>query len=411
MLVSLFLTNTYRATTRLMPPEDQSGSKATLAMLAGMASKTVGVDISQLAGDLLGAHNTGAMYLGILYSHTAQENIVDKFDLMSAYGHPWLHHRAQKDDACKELEFNTEASQDRKSGIIIISVTDQDPKRAAALANGYVNELNRLLASVSTSAAGREREFLERRLIEVKKDLDDSEAQLSQFSSANATVDPQIQGKATVEAVAELEGELIATESQLRGLQTIYTPANIRVRSLKARIAELRKQIGVLSGSTIKDVASSSDDSSGSDIPFPSLRQLPLLGARYAELFRRAKIEETVFQVLTQQYEVAKVQEAKETPTARVLDSAEVPVRKWAPHRGLLTIMGGMGGLLLACLVVMGNDLWKQRDANDPRKRFISDVHAHVRNYKVLRWIRSGSRKLVKRPYGTWQKWRNNGSN
>src|SRR5439155_20361667 len=79
MLVSLFLTNTYRATTRLMPPEDQSGSKATLAMLAGMASKTVGVDISQLAGDLLGAHNTGAMYLGILYSHTAQENIVDKF--------------------------------------------------------------------------------------------------------------------------------------------------------------------------------------------------------------------------------------------------------------------------------------------------------------------------------------------
>ena len=412
MLASFLVHNTYRSTTRLMPPEDQSTGKAALSMMAGMASKTVGLGGSDVGilGDFLGSHNTGAVFLGVLQSRTALESVVDRFDLTSAYGNPWLHQRIQREDACKLLEFNTEASQDRKSGIIAISVTDRDPKRAAALADGYVDELNRLLASVSTSAAGREREFLEHRLVEVKKDLDDAMAQLSEFSSKNTTLDPQIQGKATVEAVATLEGELIAAESQLRGLQTIFAPENVRVRSLQARITELKKKLASLSGTAIDDSSLSANDGSTAEMPFPSLRQLPLLGAKYTDLYRRAKIEETVYQVLTQQYEIAKVQEAKETPSARVLDHAEVPLRKWGPHRGILTIVGGISGVLLACLVVVGTDLWRRWDIADPRKMFVSDICAHVQNYKMLRWMRLNSLKLIDESHSTWQRWHDNGS-
>jgi uncharacterized protein involved in exopolysaccharide biosynthesis len=412
MLASFLVHNTYRSTTRLMPPEDQSTGKAALSMMAGMASKTVGLggaDVG-LIGDVLGSHNTGAVFLGVLQSHTALEGVVDRFDLTSAYGNAWLHQRIQRDDACKQLEFNTETSQDRKSGIITISVTDRDPKRAAALADGYVDELNRLLASVSTSAAGREREFLEHRLVEVKKDLDDAIAQLSEFSSKNTTLDPQIQGRATVEAVATLEGELIAAESQLRGLQAIFAPENVRVRSLQARVAELRKKLASLSGNVPDDSSLSANDASTGDIPLPSLRQLPLLGAKYTDLYRRAKIEETVYQVLTQQYETAKVEEAKETPSARVLDRAEVPRRKWGPHRGILTMVGAVAGFLLACLVVVGTDLWKRWDVADPRKIFVSDIGAHLQNYKMLRWMRLSSLKLIDESHSTWQKWHDNGS-
>lgn len=411
LIVALLTPNTYRSTTRLMPPEDQSGTKANLAMMAGMASKASGggSDLGMLAGDLLGSHTSGDLFVGILHSRTAQENIVDQFDLTSAYGVPWLHLRVQKDDACKRLELSTETSQERKSGIISISVTDRDPKRAAALADGYVDQLNRLLATVSTSAAGRERQFLERRLLEVKKDLDESVAQLSQFSSKNTTFDPVVQGKATVEAVAALEGELIAAQSQLSGLQTIYTAENMRVRSLQARVTELRRQLDALSGRT-EGSSIPSLDASDSPLPFPSLRQLPLLGAKYADLFRRAKIQETVYQVLTQQYEMAKVQEAKEIPTVRVLDHPEVPLRKWGPHRGLLTLMGGVAGLLLGCLLVIGNDRWERWDINDPRKIFFLDFYARLQQQRMWRWMQSARSKVEQVSHDRWQKWHNNGS-
>lgn len=413
LIFALLTPNTYRSTTRLMPPEDQSGTKANLAMMAGMASKATGSggsDLGMLAGDLLGSHTSGDLFVGILHSRTAQENIVDQFDLTSAYGIPWLHLRVQRDDACKRLEMSTETSQERKSGIISISVTDNDPRRAAALADGYVDQLNRLLATVSTSAAGRERQFLERRLTEVKKDLDESVAQLSQFSSKNTTFDPVVQGKATVEAVAALEGELIAAQSQLSGLQTIYTAENMRVRSLQARVTELRKQLDALSGRTGEGSSIPSLDASDSPLPFPSLRQLPLLGAKYADLFRRAKIQETVYQVLTQQYEMAKVQEAKEIPTVRVLDHPEVPLRKWGPHRGLLTLMGGVAGLLLGCLLVIGNDKWERWDVNDPRKVFFLDFYARLRRQRMWRWMQSARHKVEQASHDRWQKWRNNGS-
>jgi uncharacterized protein involved in exopolysaccharide biosynthesis len=399
LCIALLLPTTYRSTTLLMPPDDQSGAKANLAMMAGMASKVSGGgsgDLGMMASDLLGTRSSGDLYLGVLHSRSAQDNMVKQFDLTAVYGIPWFHLRVPKDDARKQLEFNTETSQDRKSGMISISVVDRDPNRAAALTDAYVDQLNRLLATVSTSAAGREREFLQQRLTEVKKNLDQETTELSQFSSNTTTFDPLEQGKATVAAVAALEGELIAAESQLRSLQTIYTADNVRVRSLQARVTELKKQLGALSGRS--SIASSdSTEATSTDIPFPSLRQLPLLGATYLGLFRRVKIEETVYQLLTQQYELAKVQEAKEIPVARVLDRAEVPLRKWGPHRLVLTIIGAMVGLLFGSLFVVGRDRWKEWDPSEPRKIFISEAYGTFCNWRIAKVITQVLRRASRR--------------
>jgi len=376
-VAGLLMPNTYRSTTRLMPPDKQNASS-----LAAWASRVAGSDLGFLADDLPGTQSTGALFVGVLNSRTTRENIVEQFQLTKVYGRSWLHRQADEEDACKQLEHNTEISEDRKSGIITISVVDHDRQRAAVLASGYVDQLNRLIATLSTSAAGRERQFLEQRLTEIKKDLDEATRRLSEFSSQNATLDPKEQGRATVDAAAKLQGELMAAESELRGLETMYTTNNVRVDSLRARIAELKKQLGNLSGKTGASEFSSVD-STNSDMPFPSIRQLPRLDATYVDLLRRAKIEETVYQALTQQYEMAKVQETKEIPTVRVLDKANVPKKKWGPHRLQLAIMGAMAGLLFGCAWVIATDQWEKRDLQDPYKVFISDVVSHIRGHQL----------------------------
>jgi len=322
------------------------------------------------------------LFVGVLNSRTTREEIVEQFQLTRVYGHPWLHLQAEEEDACKELEDNTEISEDHKSGIITISVIDHDRQRAAAMAGGYVDQLNRSMATLSTSAAGREREFLEQRLVEIKKDLDEATRRLSEFSSQNVTLDPAEQGRATVDAAAKLQGELMAAESELRGLETMYTTNNVRVDSLRARIAELKKQLGNLSGKAGTREFSFLD-TANSDMPFPSIRQLPQLNTTYVDLFRRARIEETVYQALTQQYEMAKVQETKEIPTVRVLDKANIPRKKWGPHPLQLAILGAVAGLLLGCAWGIAADRWEKRDRQDPYKVFVSDVVCHIRGHQL----------------------------
>jgi capsule polysaccharide export protein KpsE/RkpR len=188
-----------------------------------------------------------------------------------------------------------------------------------------VEELNRLVADLSTSSARRERVFLEERLQGVSRDLEDAEKNFSQFASKNSAIDVKEQGKAMVEAAATLQGQLIAAQSQLEGFREIYTDNNPRVRTIKARIDELRRQLEKLGGKG----ESSTDVSSGSgESLYPSIRKLPLLGVTYADLYRRTRVQEAVFETLTKEYEMAKVQEAKEIPTVKVLDTPNVPDRK-----------------------------------------------------------------------------------
>src|SRR4029077_17838323 len=130
------------------------------------------------------------------------------------------------EDARKELSQNTGASEDRKSGIITLTVIDRDRQRARAMATAYVEELNRLVSELSTSSAHRERVFLEERLKAVKQELDIASGEFSQFASQNSAINIPEQGKAMVEEAALLQGQLIAAESELKGLSEIYTANN-----------------------------------------------------------------------------------------------------------------------------------------------------------------------------------------
>src|SRR5712664_2490115 len=317
----------YEATAQLMPPDGQSGTgMAVVSALAGRAGGFGGI-----ASDLLGVRNSGALFVGILGSRTVQDRLIEQFELRKIY------HATKMEDARKNLASQTRLAEDRKSGVITITVTDRDAHRSAAMAEAYVNALNRLVEQVSTSAARRERLFLEERLRAVKQDLDGAAREFSEFASKNTAIDIPAQGKAMVEAAATLQGQLIAAESELRGLEAIYADQNVRVKALRARVGELRMQLGKLGG----DSGTSGALSSKSDPSlYPSIRQLPRLGVTYADLYHQTKIEETVYELLTQQYELAKVQEAKEIPSVKILDAAVVPTKKSSPHRLILITVG-----------------------------------------------------------------------
>jgi capsule polysaccharide export protein KpsE/RkpR len=378
-LVAFSIPKSYTSTTQLMPPDSQSTSS--MAMIAGMAAKGGG-GLAGVAGDLLGLKSSGAMFIGILRSETSQDRLIQQFDLRKVYGARMVM------NARRTLDANTSISEDRKSGIITISVTDHSPQRATALAGAYVDQLNSLVSELSTSSAHRERVFLEERLKVAKQDLDDASNQLAQFSSKNNTLDMQLEGKAMLDAAGTISGEMIAAQSQLEGLRQIYTDNNSRVRSLNARVVELRRQLEKLGGTQPNGAESGTASASQSTdpapaptkgLPFPTIRSLPLLGAKYADYYRRAKIQETVYELLTEQYELAKVQEAKETPSVKVLDPARVPEWKSFPPRLTIMFIGTFLVCAMSVVWVLGSARWKNVDPQDPRKVFFQEVAGTLR--------------------------------
>jgi capsule polysaccharide export protein KpsE/RkpR len=371
-LIAFLIPSEYESTARLMPPDQQGGGGlAIMAMLSG-GGQNGSSGLGSVAGDLLGAKTTGAVFIAVMRSRTAQDQIIQRFDLKKIYG------ARLEESARKRLERNTDISEERKSGVITLRVTDHDPKRAAAMAGAYVDELDMLTAKLNTSAAHRERVFLEDRLNKINVELESAEKDFGQFASRNATIDISAQSRAMVEAAATLQGQMIAAESQLEGLRQIYSDNNIRVRSTQARITELRNQLQKLGGTSAGNAVPAGQQSA-TDNPYPTLRQLPLLGVPYADKFRQLKVDEAVYETLTKQFELAKVQEAKEIPSVKVLDQPDVPERKFFPPRALIIIAGTACSVLMGAAWVFGTARWRQIDPHDPGMRFAQEVFGTVR--------------------------------
>ena len=180
-------------------------------------------------------NTSGELFVGVVQSWTVEDRVINRLGLMHVYWDKYL------EDARKHLESNTSISIGSRTGIISISVTDKKPDRAAAIAKAYVTELNQVLAEVNTSSAHRERIFLEERLQEIKQRSEADAKEFALFASENAAVDIPSQAKAMVAAGAELQSQFIVAQSELKGLQQIYTAGNARVRAAQARVDELRR--------------------------------------------------------------------------------------------------------------------------------------------------------------------------
>jgi uncharacterized protein involved in exopolysaccharide biosynthesis len=212
--------------------------------------------------------------------------------------------------------------------------------------------------------------FIEQRQSEVKKELDADAREFAEFASQNAALDIPEQAKAEVSAAADLQAQLIGAQSLLNGLEQIYTADNYRVRQMKAQVAELERQVNKLGG---KGVTPNGSVLSGDEL-YPSIRQLPLLGVRYLDLFRRNKIDEAVYEFLTKQYEIARVEEVRDVPTAQILDAAVVPQKKTSPHRFFIMLGGMCFSFASGVSWILGRDRWKRTSSQSPWKVLIQEI-------------------------------------
>ncbi len=389
--ISFAIPKRYQSSTSIMPP-DQQGSSAML--LAALTAHLGGLGtLGSLAGGLPGGHSNSELFIFLLRSSSVSNDLIDRFNLQHVYRNRY------RIDTAKHLARVTKITEDKKSGAITIEVTDTDRERSRDLAQAYLDELNQLVTRTNTSAAHRERVFIEQHLHSVQADLEDAEIKLSQFSSNNTAIDIKEQTRATVDAGAQVEAELMVEQSGLESLRQIYGDGNMRVRESEARIASLQSQLARMTGSSaspsgqgLHDAALKSGESDSKSELYPPLRQLPRLGVPYADLSRRVRVQEAVFELLTQQYETARIEEAKDVPAVNVIDPPGLPEKKSFPPRLLLTLLLTFLSFAFASSLVLARYYWSAMAPHDPRKNFFDEVLLVFRRRFSALAFRGGAR-------------------
>jgi len=365
--IAFVIPKQYTAYTSIMPPDSNGGgATALLAALGGRGGAGLG-GLGSLAGSLLGTHSTSSLFVDLLHSGTVSGHLIDRFDLMRVY------RKRYKVDAAKYLARHTTVVDDKKTGVVTITVEDEDPQRARDMAQAYLDELNQIVARTATSSARQERIFLERRLVAVQEDLERAQLDLSDFSSTHSAVDIKEQTRAMVDAGAKLQGQLVATQAELGSLKQIYGDGNVRVRAAQSSVDLLQREIQKLSGTDAQLVSGAATTSNPNEL-YPPLRQLPRLAVPYADLYRRVKVQEAVFELLTQEYELARIQEAKDTPAVQVIDAPGVPEKKSFPPRLIVTLALTLLSEIVAAVLLLMKRSWNRMGEDDARKILLRDV-------------------------------------
>jgi len=374
--IAFLIPKQYKASASIMPPDQQSSGAMMLAALAGHGGLG---SLGNLASGLLGGHTTTALFVSLLQSGTVRGHLIDRFNLQHVY------HARYRITAAKRLARRTKISDDKKSGVITIEVEDTNPVRARDLAQAYLDELNKLVNKTSISAAHQERIFIEHRLHDVQNDLERAQLELSEFSSKNSTVDIKEQTRAMVDAGARVQGELLVQQAGLQSLRQIYGDGNVRVKESQARIAALQQDITKMTGSSAPLLAASSGLGGASDASadkgelYPPLRQLPRLAVPYADLYRRVKVQEAVFELLTQQYEMARIEEAKDVPAISVIDAPGIPEKKSFPPRLILAVVLTLVDFAVTAALILLREGWSKLNVDDPRKTLAAEIAPIIR--------------------------------
>lgn len=330
VVISLLLPIRYTASATLMPPQQNTSLSSLLMMQMGSLS-----NMASMAGSSLGLKNPNDMFVAMLRSRTVEEGMVQKFGLMQEY------HARLMSDAEKAFENHSTVEGNGKDGLIHISVVDHDPKRAAELANGYVDQFRHLSEHLAITEAGQRRLFFEGQLEQAKNNLANAEEALKKTQMQTGMIQLDSQARALIATAETLRAQVTAKEVQISALQAFAAEGNPQLIQAQQELASLQAQLKKLEGS----------ESSTDSLIVPK-GNVPEAGLEYVRRLRDVKYYETIFELLAHQYEVAKLDEAKEGAVIQVVDPAGVPDRRSFPKRGLIvagaTLLGFIFGVFLA---------------------------------------------------------------
>ena len=321
---SFLITPTFTARTSFLPPQSPGGATAAVASLGALAN---------LAGGGGGMRTPADQYVALMQSATVQDRLIERFKLLDVYD------VELKTDARRELQQNVRASLSKREGIIAVEVDDQSPARAAAIANGHVEELAKFIATLAITEAQQRRVFFENQLKETQVKLSSAQAalQASGYSASVLRAEP----KAAAETYAKLKAEITSAEARLKAAQQSLSGNAPEVMQQAALVATLRKELNLNERS---NSASESTD--------------------YISKYREFKYHETLFELFARQYETARIDEAREGGLLQVIDVAQVPEKKSAPKRSRVMIVAYLISLALMVLGLLIRDRLQRKKAD-----------------------------------------------
>lgn len=370
ILGSFLFKSKYTASTTILPPNMQQGMMIGL-MASGMSSEISA--LARMGGLFPGVTNVSDLFSAIMKSSRIMGVIIEKYNLKRVF-------KARTgEDAMKALNEITNIRV-TSEGIISVSVTYYNKKLAADIANSYIEELDKFVTATTMSSGKKYRIFIEQRLKETEKNLSMAEDSLRSFQEKNRTVALDVEMKNIIETIAKMKGEIILRQVQKGAWSSIGQSDNPYILNIDNELNEYIKELdkiefGGLSGNQF---------GVGFSVP---LSKLPKVTLDYVRLVRDVKVQETVFELLTEQYEQAKIMEAKDTPTVQVLDYASPPEKKSWPRRSRLLIVTFALTFIISCIAAFLLE-YIQHLKQQPElynviirnKKLIADDINHIRN-------------------------------
>ncbi len=339
VVISLVLPKRYTATVTILPPQQGSTLGAMLMSQLGGMGGSSGLSslggMAELAGSSLGLKNSNDRYVGMLKSRIVEDAVIQKFGLQQEYDKKYLSDARRKFERCAEVDGNA------KDGLIHISVEDRDPRKAAAIANGYVDEFRTLSQTLAISEASQRRLFFEQQLEQAKDKLADAEEALKQTEQTTGLIQLDSQARALIETVASLRAQIAAHEMIIQAMQTYATNQNAEMIQAQQELDSLRSQLAKLGGNQ--------ESSDGLIVP---KGLVPQAGLEYVRKLRDVKYYEAIFEILARQFELAKLDEAREGALIQVVDPAVVPDKRSFPKRIYIVAGAFFGAWVIAILTV-----------------------------------------------------------
>jgi tyrosine-protein kinase Etk/Wzc len=330
-IVVLVVPQTFTATATMMPPQKESSASALLGQLGGLAALAGG---GGGAASMLGLKNPDDLYIGLLQSETIGDAIIDRYHLMHVYS------KKRLSDARKSLKSHTTIVAE-KSSLISIAVKDHDPKRAAGMANAYIDQLHDLMSHLAVTEAGQRRLFFQQQLELEKNQLADAEVALETTERKTGIIQPQGQATAVIGTIMQLQAQISARQVELGALRTSATNQNPEVVTLQSQIAGLQAQLADFEKGHPGAVAAAGN------VLTPT-SQVPAASLEYIRRMRDVRYHETLFELMARQYEMARVDEAKQGQAIQVVDPALIPDKRSWPPRTLLVVLAFILSMMIS---------------------------------------------------------------
>ena len=349
VIYALLQPNIYTGKTVVMPPQQgASAASALLGQLGGLAG---------MAGGALGVKNPSDMYVGMLKSRTVADSLIKRFDLMKRY-------KAKTQTEARTTLESASVISSSKDGFITVEFSDKDPGLAAVIANAYVDELDRFSQTLAVTEAAKRRLFFEKQLDTARKGLDGAELAMKQMQEKTGVIQLEGQSKAILGAEAELRAQIAAKEVELSAMKSFATEQNPEYRRTAQVIASLQAQLVKLDR-----------NNPAGDEELSTKGEIPAVAVEYAHKLRDLKYFEKLFEFMTQQVLVAKIDEAKDTAIIQVVDKALTPEKKSKPKRALIVI-------LVTILALFVGIIWSFIREAGERSR---DIPEHAERMSLMR--------------------------